>query len=190
MIIAITGTPATGKSSFAKQLVDALKNSKIIEINDIVDQYKLFSKIDRMGSKVVKLTELEKKMQEIISEQPKEQNLIIVGHLVPELKLNQDVTVTLRLSLKELIKRLEARNYEKEKIKDNIVSESVDYCGSKAKEMCKETYEIETDAEKKEIIEYIKSKASGTPHKAPAMREISRFDELLDLVTNDNRYGL
>lgn len=179
-----------GKSTFAKQLAEKLPNSKIIELNDLVDQYKLFSKIDKMGSKVVKLKELEKKMQEITAEEPKESNLIVVGHLLPEIKLKQDLTIVLRLSLKELIKRLEERNYEKEKIKENIVSESVDYCGTKAKETGNKTYEIETDAEKKEMIDYIVSKAAGNPNKEPEMKDISRFDELLELVTTDNKYGL
>ena len=190
LTIAITGTPAVGKSSFARQLADVLADSKIIEINDVVDEYTLFSKIDKMGSKVVKIKELEKKMNEIIAQDSKKFNLIIVGHLIPELKLDQDITVVLRLNLKELIKRLEARNYEKEKIKENIVSESVDYCGIKAKEKCKETYEIETNAEKKEITEYILARALGNPAKAPEMKEISRFDELLELVTTENKYGL
>jgi len=179
-----------GKTTFAKQLAEKLPNSKVIELNDVVDQYKIFSKIDKMGSKVVKLKELDKKMHEIMTEDSKKSNLIIVGHLVPEIKLKEDLTVVLRLSLKELIKRLEARKYEKDKIKENIVSESVDYCGTKAKEAGNKTYEIETDSEKKEMIDYIVSKAAGNPSKEPETKEISRFDELLELVTTDNKYGL
>lgn len=189
LIIAVTGTPAAGKSSFAKELSKNIKGSEIIEINDVVDEYKLFSRVDEMGSKVVKLKELDKKMQEIIKEK-KNPNLIIVGHLVPEIKLKQDVTVVLRLNLNELIKRLEARDYQKEKVRENIISESIDYCGLKARETCKETYEIETEKEKREMIDYLISKTSGKSHKAPEIKEISRFEELLELVTSSNKYNL
>lgn len=155
-----------------------------------MDQYKFYSRIDKMGSKVVELEPLEKKVKEIISEEQKNSNLIIVGHLAPEIKFKQDLVVVLRTTLKELIKRLEARKYEKDKIKENLVSESVDYCGTKAKEICKKTYEIETDQEKKEMIDYIVSVAKGKPSNEPEIKEISRFDELLELVTTDNKYGL
>ena len=152
--------------------------------------HNLFSRIDEMGSKVVKLKELEKKTNEGLKEQVSESHLILVGHLVVELKLKPDITVALRLKLNELIKRLEQRGYPKEKIKENIVSESIDYCGIKAKEMCKETYEVETDQEKREMIDYIVSVASGAPRKPPEVKEISRFDELLELVTSGNHYSL
>ncbi len=190
LLIAVTGTPGSGKTSFAKELQRALPNSKVIEVNDVVDQYKLFSRIDKMGSKVVKLKELEKKVQQLIKDELKSSHLIIVGHLVCELKIKQDMTVVIRIGLNELINRLEVRKYEKEKIKENIVSESVDYCGTKAKDTCKETYEVETDSDKAEIIEYIVSKASGKPSKEPDKKEINKIDEILDLVANGNKYSL
>jgi adenylate kinase len=190
LIVSVTGTPAVGKSSFAKKLSEALPNSKMIEINDVVEEHKLFSRIDEIGSKVVKMKELESEIQTLIEKEEKKSNLILVGHLIPDLNLKQDLVVVLRLNLNTLIERLEARDYPKEKVKENLVSESVDYCGVKAKEKCPQTYEIETDAEKEEMIDYIVSIPSGSPKKAPEMKEISKFDELLELVTSDNKYGL
>lgn len=190
LVIAITGTPATGKSTFAKELSVAIPNSMLIEINDIVEQYKLFSSIDKLGSKIVKLTELENKMQELIAENKKTSSILIVGHLAPELDMGQDITIVLRATLKELITRQEKRNYPKEKIKENIVSESIDYCGVKSREMCPETYEVETKPQKDEIISYLKALTEGKKEKAPEKEEISRFDELLELITDGNKYGL
>jgi broad-specificity NMP kinase len=155
-----------------------------------VDQYKLFSRIDEMGSKVVKLNSLERKINEMIKANSGNSNLMIVGHLVPELALKQDITIVLRISLKELIRRLEARDYQKEKIRENIISESIDYCGIKSKERCKETYEIETDSEKREITKYILGKVHEKAASPPELKEISRFDELLELITNENKYNL
>ena len=190
LIIAVTGTPASGKSTFSEELAKTLAGSEIIELNDIVDRHKLFSRIDEMGSKVVKLKELDKKLNSIINKRQIDRHLIIVGHLVPEINFNKDITVVLRVGLNELIRRLEKRGYLDAKIKENIISESIDYCGIKAKETCKETYEIESDSEKEKIIEYIVSIASGNRIKPPGSSEISKLDELLGLVANGNKYSL
>jgi broad-specificity NMP kinase len=190
LIIAVTGTPASGKSTFAKELSAEITNSKVIELNDVVDRFKLFSSIDKLGSKIVKIRELNTKMAEIIKVDRKDSHLIIVGHLVPELELGQDITVVLRVSLRDLIKRLEARHYQKEKIGENIISESIDYCGAKSREQCRETYEAENEKQKKEILKYIKERSKGREVDRPEVREISKLDELLELVTDDNKYGL
>lgn len=190
LIIAITGTPASGKSTFAKELSSKLPNSQVIELNDIVDEYKLFSSVDKLGSKIVKLAELESKMKDLIKEKSTSSNLIIVGHLVPEIELNQNITVVMRIGLKELVKRQEERKYPKAKIKENIVSESVDYCGMKAREKSEETYEVETTQQKEEITAYIISKLSETKMKPPQKEEISKFNDLLELIMEGNKYGL
>lgn len=189
LIIAITGTPAVGKTTFAKELSGSIPDPRLIEINDVVEQYKLFSSIDKMGSKIVKLKQLENKIQEIVSENRKTSNILIVGHLVPELELKQDMTIVLRASLKELIKREEERGYPKEKIKENIVSESIDYFGVKSRELTPETYEIETKEQKSEIIDYIKSILAGKSIKQPDKEEISKLNELLELIMEGNTYG-
>jgi broad-specificity NMP kinase len=190
LIISITGTPATGKSTFAKKLSDELKDSKIVELNDVVEQYKLFSSIDKMGSKIVKLEELEKKVKEIIDENIGKHDLIVVGHLVPEIKIDQDMIIVLRCSLSVLIKRQEERKYQEEKIKENIISESVDYCGVNSREQCAKTYEIETDDQKATMIGYIKDLKSGKSRQEPDKEEISKFKEMLDLITDGkNSYG-
>lgn len=190
IVVAITGTPAVGKTSFAKELAAKLPESEAIEINDVVDRYNLFSRVDKLGSKVVKLKDLESRLGEIIKERSKTHNLIIVGHLVPELQLGEDVIVVLRLGLKELISRLEAREYEKEKIRENLVSESVDYCGVKSRERCKEVYEIESEAEKSAMAEYLLKRSLGEHAVKPESKEISKFDELMSVITEGNEYGL
>ena len=191
LLIVVTGTPGAGKSSFAKELIGALDGAKLIEINDIVEEYKLFSSIDKMGSRIVKLKELEAKLKDVIKNQRKNSDIILVGHLASEMELKPDIAIVVRVTLNELIKRLEARKYQKEKIKENIISESVDYCGMKAREQCKEAYEIETDdAERKEIIQYVVKRSEGKMPKPPEANEINRFKELLDLIADGNKYSL
>jgi len=186
----VTGTPGAGKSTFAKRLASVLPNSNLVELNDIVDEYKLYSKIDEMGSKVVKLGQLEEKAKEVIKEQGSVSNMIIVGHLVPEIKIKYDMIIVLRIGLKKLVERLEERGYQKEKTRENIVSESIDYCGIKSMEHCEETYEIETESEQKEVMDYIMDRAAGRQGKPPEIREISKFKELMDLIAEGNKYSL
>lgn len=161
----------------------------MIELNDIVERFKLFSGTDKTGSRIVRLAELEAKTKEIIKQNSKNGSIIVVGHLVPEIKLKYDIIVVVRASLKELITRMEARNYQKEKIKENIVSESIDYCGVKSMEGCTETYEVEGEKERKEILKYIKERDSGKSADKPKVKEISKMNELLELVTDGNTYG-
>lgn len=137
----------------------------------------------------MKLKELEEKTNDIIAEQSKGHHVIVVGHLVPEINIRHDVTVVLRIRLKELVSRLEERGYVKEKIRENVISEAVDYCGLKALETCKETYEIESDSDKVDMISYIVGTASGSKRTAPEYKEISRLEELLELVAEGNKYG-
>ena len=189
MMIGVTGTPAAGKSTFAKEILEELPDSEMIELNDVVKRFKLFSSTDRMGSRIVKLGELEAKMKEILKTDGKKKNIIVVGHLVPEIRLKYDIIVVVRANLKELIKRMEGRKYQKEKIRENIVSESIDYCGVKSGEICTETYEVEGEKEKREILKYIKERDSGKSACRPESKEISKMDELLELVTDGNKYG-
>src|ERR1700734_3580053 len=101
LVIVVTGTPGSGKSSFANELTDALPDSRIIELNDIVDEFKLFSSVDKMGSKVVKLKDLESKVKGIMKETAS--TIVFVGHIAPEITINPDITVVTRVTLKELI---------------------------------------------------------------------------------------
>ena len=105
-------------------------------------------------------------------------------------KIKYDIIIVLRAGLKQLVERLEAREYQKEKIRENIVSESIDYCGIKSLERCKETYEIETESDQKEMVDYIINRASGSPAKPPEVKEISKFKDLMDLIAEGNKYSL
>ena len=189
MVIGVTGTPAAGKSSFAKKLGEALPSSMVIELNDIVEKQGLYSSVDDDGSKVVVLEALGKAAEKVISDSDGK-NMIMTGHLVQEIGIKYDMIVVIRAHLKDLIERMEARGYQEGKIRENLVSESVDYCGVKSMEMCEETYEICTDAEKAGMISYIISVASGKKAPKPDKKEISRLDELLELATGENKYGL
>ena len=190
LAIAITGTPGAGKTSFSQALFKAT-GIKPIEVNDIVEAKKLFTGEDENGSKIVKMKELEKEIKEIMKKEPPEaKGVILVGHLLADLNLDYDITVVVRSNLGVLIERMEKRGYNKEKLKENLVSESIDYCGVQAAEKSKETYEVETEADKAKLSSYIKSRLSGTNLEKPNIPEINKMEEMLELVYEGNRYGL
>jgi adenylate kinase len=191
IVIAVTGTPTAGKSTFAASLSKET-GIKAIEVNDIVEDKKLFTGVDENDSKIVKMAELKKEIKQIeksasLASQPA---IILVGHLLADLDLDYDITVVVRANLLELIARLEGREYPREKVKENLVSESIDYCGVNAAEKSKETYEVEKDADKEIVIAYIKERIEGKAPKAPNYPEINKFEEMLELVYDGNAYGL
>ncbi len=114
---------------------------------------------------------------------------MVVGHLLQELLINLDMVIVIRSRLKELIARLESRGYNKEKIRENIVSEAIDYCFVGAKERWEQTYSVMDEQEKEYVISYIKSVANKNPIAKPNSTEHGRLDELVELANEDKSYG-
>ncbi len=189
MVIAITGTPGSGKSTFASELSKALKDAKLIEINSIVKKGKHFSELDENGAMVVKPLELSKALNAEIEKHLKSESVIVVGHLVPELDITPDIVVVVKAKLKVLIERLEKRKYNKDKIRENIVSEAIDYCGTASSERWPNTLEINDDKQREEVINYILALSKGKKAEPPKTESRQRLDELLELVDDGNRYG-
>lgn len=179
----MTGTPGTGKSLFAKQLAAKARHAKVIEINDIVKRNRLYSSTDRFGSKIVKISALNTALKKEIRDSSG--LVLVVGHLVPDLSAGQRITVVLRLKLKPLMKRLRKRGYQREKIKENVIAEALDYCGIGVADRCAEVYEAESGRERKELMKYILAVYAGTKHSRPKTRNISKMGELLKLISED-----
>ena len=189
LVVAITGTPGTGKSTFAKRLERKLDSCSIIEVNDVVEKDRLYSSKDRFGSKIVDIDGLEQAMKTEIK-RSNARVVLVVGHLASDLNLHCDVTIVLRAKLKTLVKRFEMRDYPEGKIRENLVAEATDYCGIISRERCARTYEVETAADKKKIMVYISEISRINKSREPSKKVIERMDELLGLIENGNRFGL
>jgi len=179
ILVAVTGTPATGKSTLARSIARST-GCRIIEINEIVERKRLFSSKDRYGSKIVKLPELEREVKREAGMQ--KGMVLVVGHLAPELRFSYNVAVVTRAPLAELIRRMKKRGYPIGKIKENLMSEALDYCGSVIRAMSKETYEVSTKAEGARVIRYLKSVSEGKKAAKPKHNYVERVGELEGLI--------
>ena len=161
MIICITGTPGTGKSTLAKILLKEFKYplldiKKFIKEKDISEGYD-----KKLKCEIIDIKNLNKEIIKEIKRVKKEfspDGIIIDSHLSHYLpKKYVNICIVAKCELKELEKRLKKRRYSKEKIRDNLDSEIFDICLNEAKEKGHYTFVINaTKAIKKGTISQIK----------------------------------
>ena len=154
VLIGITGSPASGKSAFAKMLKSKAKGIKILEINDVAKRYKAYSGKDKDGTIIANMKRLNSAIRHELKVNSRD-NVAIVGHMVQELSISPDICITVRAKPLILYKRQKARGYSLKKIKENIISEALDYCGEGASRLCKNSFEVETLREKRSMAKYI-----------------------------------
>jgi len=154
MKILITGCPGTGKTSISEQLSKAL-GSELIKINDIVDEKKLWSRKGKFGEKIVKMKELERLLNSILK---KKKKLIVEGHLGCDLKLNVSSVIVLRTKPSILKKRLIKKQFQDEKLWENLLAEMLDYCSISTEKNypLAKIYEIDTSLDVKTGIMKVK----------------------------------
>lgn len=133
MRIILTGTPGTGKTTISKILSRKL-GIELISIKEIVEEKNLLDGIE------VDLLEL-KRAFEFLKDAD---NYIIEGHLACEIKLPADFVFVLRTDPEKLTKIYKERNYDEEKIKENLLAEMLDYCVQKSEKNYRKVLELDT----------------------------------------------
>jgi adenylate kinase len=142
MIITITGTPGTGKTTIAKKLCEKF-NFVYIDVNSIIDEFNLKDSFDKKKDcYVVDIKKLEESVFFIIKKSTKtykkEENYKIfvidshMSHFFENKKI--DLCVVCLCNLKELKTRLEKRKYSKKKIEENLTAEIFETCLIEAQE--------------------------------------------------------
>ena len=121
MIIALTGTPGTGKTSVSKILI---KNGyEVIDLNNIANENNFILANDKIrNSKIVDI----KKLDSFIKKNYYDKELIFIeGHLSHLLK-SVDKVIILRCHPDKLKINLGIKNWNEKKVKENIEAEILD----------------------------------------------------------------
>ena len=144
MIIAITGTPGTGKTSVCKAL-----GLEFMDLNRVIKEERFYTGVDNeRGSLIVDLDKVEeyvkKVYKEVFSRARKRRNLLLLieSHLSHFLK--PDIAIVLRANPLLLIERLKQKGFPAQKIAENVEAETLDVILAEAVELCEIVYEIDT----------------------------------------------
>jgi adenylate kinase len=168
MIIALTGTPGTGKTTVCgiiKEHSQYRKQYHIIDLNKLVLNGKLYSGRDEArDTYIADMDEMEERVKQIINESPQDRDVIMEGHLAHFLPA--DVIIVLRAHPAALRKRLGKKNYSFKKVKENADAEALDVILVESVQRNKNVFEINTTdanplAVAKSVISIIESLKQG-----------------------------
>ena len=136
MLIALTGTPGTGKSTVALGL--QAKGWRILEVNDLARRHGLFRSKDPVRDSY----DLDPdELQEALEGEGFDDG-ILVGHLSH--LLDVDMVIVLRCHPEVLANRLEARRWPLAKIRENALAESLDIILAEAVDSGAPVFEVNT----------------------------------------------
>lgn len=135
MILALTGTPGTGKTSIAEELEK--QGWKVIDLREFIEEHELGEKKDELE---VDVEELMDRLHEELADSS--DNLVLEGHLSHHYPA--DFCVVLRCEPEELRRRLEERDYSEEKTEENVEAEAIDLILQEAIERQENIIEVDT----------------------------------------------
>jgi adenylate kinase len=186
VVVVVTGTPGTGKTTLARKLTDRLGGT-LLNVNELILSNKLYTGTDDIGTRIVDLKKLRKKLLEAVN--ATSGTVVLDSHLLSDIRIEgscdaEVYVVVLRLHLKPLLKRLIARNYPKAKIRDNIVSEALGYCSSMARERYSNVIEVESGKGALKII------IDGLAKAHVKTKELDYSGELLWIISKHPEYAI
>jgi len=153
MIIAISGTPGTGKTIVCNRLRDgigkhnSINNYRIIDLNDLIISENLYTGTDdKRGSLIVDMELLKNAVRSMIDAQMERKCVTIIeGHLSHLLAdCVADYIIVLRCAPLQLKQRLFDKGFNEHKIQENLEAECLDVILIEAVEQSKLVYEINT----------------------------------------------
>lgn len=167
----ITGTPGTGKTEVC-EVLKSKYHYKIIDLNALIKEKKFYIKKDlKRDTLIVDIPRLKKYFAELKGE------YIVEGHLAHHLDL--DLIIILRTKPSTLRKRLEAKNWNEEKIRENVEAEALDVIliETLQRHNHRNIHEIDTTDKTPEevascIVEIIKGEKTYPPGKIDYSQEL------------------
>jgi len=130
MIIAVSGSVGTGKTTLSKKLAKKL-GYKYVDVSAIIRKHRLSEGYDKV--KKCEIVDV-KKLNKVIMKEIKDKAVIDshLSHYLP--KKYVDLVIITKCNLKALEKRLQKKKYDKKKIKENLEVEIFDVCLNEAKD--------------------------------------------------------
>ncbi|RME78615.1 AAA family ATPase [Candidatus Woesearchaeota archaeon] len=157
MIIVITGTPGTGKTTLAKALATRL-DIEYISDKHIIDKYDLAEGFDNERNAAIID---EERFAQALEQETRDKNAVIDSHLshfIDPAKVDLCIVTTCELGT--LKKRLQLRDYSDQKIRENLDAQIFETCFFEAQELGHNVLEINTESQidllVEEILEEIK----------------------------------
>ncbi|MBW3015837.1 adenylate kinase family protein, partial [Candidatus Woesearchaeota archaeon] len=152
MIIAITGTPGTGKTSVSEILQS--KSFKVIDLNKVAcEKDFLIERDEERDSEIVDIN----KFNDYVNSNYRQEDLIFIeGHLSHLLK-SVDKVILLRCHPNQLKKNLSNKGWGEKKIKENLEAEILDIILCESVEIHSEDNIFEIDTTNKSINDIISS---------------------------------
>lgn len=139
MILAITGTPGTGKTSVAKSVAN-ITGWNIIGLNELAEEKGLYSGYDeKRFCRIVNMDAIKKEIKEIWLSG---KNLIIESHYAHD--MDADLVVVLRTKPDEIRKRAAEKGWKRAKTEENVVAEIMEECKIESLEQGKMAIEVDT----------------------------------------------
>jgi adenylate kinase len=148
MLIGLTGTPGTGKTSVS-MFLEKKRHWKAIHLNDLIKEKHLYTEIDEKRDTIIADMEIiqEYLLKTIDEEKHKVEHgkkrtvMILESHLAHYIA---EIVIVLRAYPPELNIRLKTRCYSEEKINENIEAEALDVILIEAFEWCRNIFEVNT----------------------------------------------
>jgi adenylate kinase len=180
MIILLTGTPGTGKTTISHLLAEKL-GCQLVDINHLVEEKHLYTGLDpEKDYKIVDMDDLERELFRIVGSEnavdpndstndslnnfskdlsinpTKNSCIVIEGHLSHYFP-QADLVVVFRTEPTTLSERLRKRGWKETKIRENLEAEALDICTWEAHQIHQEkVHEVETTKiTPKEVIDVI-----------------------------------
>jgi adenylate kinase len=138
MIISITGTPGTGKTTVSRILARQM-DAKLVNLTGFIRKNRLSCGYDyQRKAMIVDTGILDKKVMEKLKSEKRP--VILDGHLSHF--IHADIAFVLRLDPKTLEKRLKKRRFGRKKVVENVQAEILDIIYAEAIENCKQVMQI------------------------------------------------
>ncbi len=127
-VVVVTGTPGTGKTTFSQALAKSM-GASYLNLNSYLSEHRLFSGIDR--SRRTKIVNVAKARTSLRRALAKTREAVVIDSHVPEGIIPKRMVgraFVLRCHPKILEARLRAKNWKRNKIRENVLAEIVDSC--------------------------------------------------------------